>query len=413
MRGSDARELLITGAGVTTSIGQGNAMFLQGLLRGDSAFAVMQRPGRQKESAFLGAELEPLEWPAGLKVRRAGSLSLTSQVALITLAEAWQEARLAEVDPVRVGLVVGGSNLQQRALVQAYEELAERPYFVNPSYAFSFLDSDVCGVCTEQFGIRGPAYTLGGASASGQMCVIRAAQAVAGGEVDVCIALGALMDLSYWECHALRSLGAMGSDRFAQSPAEACRPYDRRRDGFIFGEACAAVVIERGDTAARRRVSPYAAIRGWAMAVEGCRSPEASLAGETRAIHEALQAAGVEAGAIDYVNPHASGSVAGDAVELQALRDCGLAHAPINATKSLTGHGLAAAGAVEVVATLLQMRAATLHPSRNLEEPLDASFDWVRDRRRAHDVELALTLSFGFGGINTCVCLQRLGVSPR
>lgn len=410
MRSSEVRELVISGVGVTTSIGQGRAEFLAALLRGDSAFAIMQRPGRQKESSFLGAELGALRWPEGWRAPRAASLPLTSQVALVTLSEAWDEARLAEVDPTRIGLILGGSNVQQREMVQTFEAFAGRPYFVKPSHAISFMDTDVCGVMTEHFGIRGEAFSVGGASASGQLCVIQAARAVASGDMDVCIALGALMDLSYWECHALRSLGAMGSDRFAEAPAEACRPFDARRDGFIYGEACAAVVVERAATAARRKVSPYATIRGWAVGVEGLRSPEPSLAGERRVIHEALQHAQVDASAINYVNPHGSGSVVGDSVELQALRDAGLMHAAINATKSLTGHGLTAAGAVEIVATVLQMRAATLHPSRNLDEPIDPSFDWVRGKSRRFDVDLALTLSYGFAAINTCMCLQNIGV---
>lgn len=412
MRSSEARELVISGLGVTTSIGQGKADFLAALLRGDSAFAVMQRPGRQKESAFLGAELGELRRPEGWRAQNA-SLPLTSQVALITLAEAWDEARLGDVEPARIGLVLGGSNVQQREQVLTHETFGDRPFFVNPKYALSFLDTDACGVLTEHFGIRGEAFSVGGASASGQLCVIQAARAVASGVVDVCIAVGALMDLSYWECHALRSAGAMGSDRFAEAPSEACRPFDARRDGFIYGESCAAIVVERAATAARRGVRPYAEIRGWAVGVDGRRGPEPSISGEVRAIQEALQHAGVEPTDIDYVNPHGSGSAIGDSVEVQALRQSGLAHAPINATKSLTGHGLTAAGAVEIAATVLQMRAATLHPSRNLEEPLDASLDWVRGERRRHEIDLALTLSFGFSGINTCVCLQNTGgVSP-
>src|SRR5687768_16547248 len=104
MRGSDARDVLITGVGITTSIGQGKALFLERSLRGDSAFAVMQRPGRQKESVFLGAELAPLRWPeAWGDAARAASLPLASQAALVTLAEAWEEARVGELHPVRVG----------------------------------------------------------------------------------------------------------------------------------------------------------------------------------------------------------------------------------------------------------------------------------------------------------------------
>ncbi|MGZ5431400.1 MAG: polyketide beta-ketoacyl:ACP synthase, partial [Thermoanaerobaculia bacterium] len=111
---------------------------------------------------------------------------------------------------------------------------------------------------------------------------------------------------------------------------------------------------------------------------------------------------------VDYVNPHGTGSIVGDETELRALRACGLDGAFINATKSLIGHGLSAAGTVEVVATLAQMRSGRLHPTRNLENPIDPELNWVRDESIEHSIDNALTLSMGFGGINTALCWERL-----
>jgi malonyl-ACP decarboxylase len=268
------------------------------------------------------------------------------------------------------------------------------------------MDTDIVGVCTEQLGIRGPAITAGGASASGQVAVLQAAQAVQSGEVDICIAIGGLMDLSHWELQALRSLGAMGTDRFAAEPAKACRPFDAMRDGFIFGEACGALVIERADPA-RAGARPRARLSGWAMAMDANRNPNPSLEGEISVIRGALSHAGLSPREIDYVNPHGSGSVVGDEIELRALRECGLDGAWINATKSITGHALTAAGAVEIIATILQMDAGRLHPSLNLEEPIDGSHRWVRAESIPHRIEKALSVSLGFGGVNTAICLQR------
>jgi malonyl-ACP decarboxylase len=409
MSACNVHDILVTGVGVTSSIGRGSAEFSRALLEGSAAFSVMRRPGRQRESSFLGAEIpaaiESAGMPPGPSRRHA---SFAAQVAVQTLHEAWQDAGLGDVDPTRIGLIVGGSNFQQRELIQTYENYAGRLDFLRPTYGMSFMDTDVCGLCTEQFGILGPAYTLGGASASGQLAVIRAIQAVAGGEMDVCIALGALMDLSHWECRGLRALGAMGSDRFAEAPELACRPFDQARDGFIYGENCGAVVVERLSTASiRPSVRPYARASGWGVAMDGNRNPDPSLAGEVRAIQLALQCAGWTAEEVDYVNPHGSGSVIGDETELTALRATGLAHAYLNATKSIVGHGLSAAGAVEVIATVLQMRARQLHPTRNLEDPIEPSFNWVRGHAIEHATDKALSLSIGFGGINTALCLQK------
>lgn len=378
------------------------------LLRGESAFGVMQRPGRQRDSAYLGAELPEIAFPATISRQTLRAASLSARAALAVLDEAWTEARLADVDPSRIGLVIGGSNVQQRELSEVHEAYRERPEFVRPTYALSFMDTDLCGFSTAQFGIRGMAYTVGGASASGQLAIVQAAQAVLSGQTDVCIAVGALMDLSHWECRGFRAIGAMGSDRFANEPALACRPFDRDHDGFIFGEACGAVVLERREASERRGVKPYAVLRGWGMAMDANRNPDPSLDGEMQAIRMALESAGTTAEQIDYVNPHGTGSLAGDATELNALRASGLSGAYLNATKSLIGHGLSAAGTVEAIATLLQMQSGRLHPTRNLDNPIDASFRWVKDAPVDHQIEQALTLSMGFGGINTALSWQRL-----
>jgi malonyl-ACP decarboxylase len=119
-----------------------------------------------------------------------------------------------------------------------------------------------------------------------------------------------------------------------------------------------------------------------------------------------LRRAGVSPSAIDYVNPHGTGSHIGDITELDALRRCELDHAWINTTKSVTGHGLSAAGAVELIAVLVQMRAGRLHPSNNLDQPMDAAFKFAGSQGVAHQIRMALKLSMGFGGINTALCLQ-------
>ncbi|CAM2145813.1 beta-ketoacyl synthase N-terminal-like domain-containing protein [Bacillus halotolerans] len=401
-------EILVTGVGVTAAIGQGKEAFVSSLLSGRHAFEVMQRPGRQKDSRFIGAEIPSLSYPDRLSKKLLRKASFSSRAALVTLSEAWEEAKLDDAGSARIGLVAGGSNFQQRETLQHYENYRDRSGFMSPAYALSFMDSDLCGLCTEQFGITGLAYTAGGASASGQLAVIQAIQQVLSGEVDICIALGALMDISYMECEALRALGAMGTDKYADEPEKACRPFDQNRDGFIYGECCGALVIERKDTAVRRGVKPYAALSGWSIKVDGNRNPDPSLEGEIYVIQKALERAGLTPEEIDYINPHGTGSFIGDEIELKALHACGLSHAYINATKSITGHGLSAAGIVEIISVLLQMKESRLHPSRNLHDPIDPSLHWVTDQSISHDIKNALSLSMGFGGMNTAVCIQNI-----
>ncbi|MEX1827779.1 beta-ketoacyl synthase N-terminal-like domain-containing protein [Luteibacter sp. CQ10] len=401
-------DVVITGVGVGSAIGHGKDAFLDALLDGRSAFDIMRRPGRQhgQETSFIGAEMDTPPLPDAFETSLPRGLSLSGRLALTTLHEAWEEASLGALDPRRIGLIVGGSNFQQREIALLQEKYRDREAFLRPTYGMTFMDTDVVASCTSLFGIRGPSYNVAGASASGQLAILRAVQAVRSGEVDACIALGPLMDLSYWECIGLRALGAMGSDRHADAPSSACRPFDTNRDGFIFGECGAAIVVERATRARRAGVRPYATVCGWGLVLDGNRNPDPSIDGEVAAIRAALEIAGCRASDIDYVNPHGTGSPLGDETELKALRACGLDSVAINATKSVTGHGLCAAGAVEVAATVLQMRAERLHPTLNLEEPIDNGFDWVRGRSVPRNVRHAITLSMGFGGVNTALCLR-------
>jgi malonyl-ACP decarboxylase len=408
---SDADAIVVAGLGVVSAIGQGRDAFVRALLAGERRFGVMRRPGRQAPdgasgfaTAFLGAEIERLILPDTIEASRLRTASWSAQVAIAALQEAWDDAGLGDVDPRRIGLIVGGSNVQQREIAQTMLNYREKIGFLRPVYAMSFMDTDLCGLCSELFGIRGLAMTVGGASASGQLAVIQAAEAVRSGRLDACIALGALMDLSCFECQAFRSLGAMGSDRFADRPDLACRPFDTDRDGFIYGEACGAVVLRRRSAVP---AGGYAELAGWASVWDGNRNPNPSFEGETTAIREALAMAGVEASAIDYVNPHGTGSHVGDETELAALRACGLDGAWINTTKSLVGHGLSAAGIVELIAVLLQMREQRLHPCANLDRPFDDGFRWVGAQAVDAGVDRALNMSMGFGGVNTAVCLRR------
>ena len=408
--------MLVTGIGITSAIGQGKDAFTPALLAAEHNFGVMQREGRQipspdggVDSAFLGAEIPNLAMPDSVPRSLVRTLSYTGQVALASVYEAWHDAQLDDVDPERIGLVVGGSNFQQRELNNLYQKYEGKVPFVRPTYAMSFFDSDVCGICTEVLGIKGPAYTIGGASASGQVSVIQAIQAVQSGMVDVCIAVGAMLDLSYWECQGFRSIGAMGSDNFADRPDLACRPYDQDRNGFIFGEGCGVIVVEREDlnrSGVRSSVKPYARLSGWAMGMDGNRNPNPSFEGEVNVIEKALAMAKLTPQDIDYVTPHGTGSNIGDETELGALKHCDLTHAYLNTTKSITGHGLTSAGAIELVATLLQMKEGKLHPCRNLDNPMSDEFKFVRETT-SHQIDNAIKMSMGFGGVNTAICLQR------
>lgn len=404
-------ELYITGVGICSPIGIGQEAFAKALFSGHQVFGYMQRPGRQcpdiRLPPFVGAELslDQMIMPISVSDRVLRTMSLSARAAVACVNEAWRDAQLDRYAPEQIGLILGGTNLQQRELTQIQASYRDRCEYLRPTYGLRFMDTDICGICTEVFNIRGCGFTVGGASASGLLAVIQAIQAVLSGAVEVCIAVGGLMDLSWYECQGLRALGAMGSDRFQDQPELAARPFDVEHDGFIFGENSAAVVVARPQPGYSAK--NYARIAGWGMAMDANRNPDPSCDGEVAVIRQALTMAKCAPSDVDYINPHGTGSQLGDTIELRALKASGLSAAYINATKSLIGHGLSAAGTAELVATLLQMHAAKLHPTRNLITPIEQDFNWVFGEPIAHNINTALKLSFGFGGINTALCLNQ------
>lgn len=399
----DDGALAVTGIGVACGLGHGKQAFWDGLLDAPNLFGYLQRTGRQPlagQPPFIGVEMP--EPPSGLPPRVERTVGLSGRVAVSVLTEAWHEAGLDHHDPERIGLVVGGANLMSREAALAADSDAARPAFIPPRHGHVFLDSDICGICSATFPIRGFTQTVGAASASGLAATVQAMAAVRSGRVDACIALGALQDLSSLDLHRLRAMGVMGSERFADAPDQACRPMSRDHDGFIYGEASAALVVER--------VKPgrphYGLLTGSSHVTDGTRGPQPNGAGQVRAARMALAEAGLTGADIDYLSGHATGTPLGDQTEVETYRQLDLERAWINTTKSIVGHGLSAAGSIELAALLLQMRHGILHPSRNLSPPLDDALRWVGETPHPHTCQKALKLSFGFGGVNTAVVVE-------
>lgn len=396
-------DIVFAGLGAASGLGYGKASLIDGLLAGRDVFGTLQRPGRQAPEGvapFLGIEMA--EPPSLLAARVERTVGFGARVAVAVVDEAWREAGLDTVAPERIGLVVGGSNLFSREQALLARDYAARPNFLPPRAGHAYLDSEIGGLLANTFAIRGFTLGVGAASASGAVAVMQAADAIRSGRVDACIALGALQDLSAMDLLGMRALGALGAPRFADRPGQACRPFDRDHDGFVFGESCAALVLRRADQAG----PGYGSLVGAAQVADGQRGPEPDGAGQRRAIAQALAQAGLRPGDVDYVNAHATSTPKGDDVEAETLAASGLGHAWVNATKSIIGHGLAAAGAIEVAAVLLQMRAGRLHPTRNLDHPIAPPLRHVIGAAQPHQARVALKTSFGFGGIDTAMVIR-------
>ncbi len=397
-------EIAFTGLGVGCGAGHGKPAFRRALFGALNLFGPLRREGREPPLGappFLGVEMPAP--PDILPPRQARTASLPALAALSALAEAWDQAGLHAVASARIGLIVGGTNLMAREQALALRAYADRLDYVPPRHGHMFLDTDICGLCTATFAIRGFARTVGAASASGAVAIIAATEALQAGDVDACIVIGAMQDPGAHDLQALRATGAMGAPNFADMPERACRPMDRDHDGFLYGEACAALVLRRAGDVADSAI--MGRLLGAGQVTDGTRGPAPSSAAQVLAGNRALAKAGLTANDIDYVNGHATGTPTGDMAEIETYRALDLGHARINATKSIIGHPLSAAGAVEVAAVLLQMAEKRLHPTRNLETPLDPGFGWVGPSDAAHAIKHALKFSFGFGGISTALVI--------
>ncbi|NEQ41943.1 MAG: polyketide beta-ketoacyl:ACP synthase, partial [Okeania sp. SIO3I5] len=288
-----------------------------------------------------------------------------------------------------------------------WQRYQSRPELIRPTYVLRVWDTDILGLLSQCFQIQGEGYSVGGASASGAVAIIHAARQIVTGVTDISIVVGSLFDICAYECQGLMNLGAMGSDRFGDSPELACRPFDHDHDGFIYGEGCGVLVLERADSAQARGVVSQGKLLGWGLNLDGNRSPEPSQSGEERAMQAALAMADLKPEQIDYVNTHGTSSPLGDRTEIAALKSAGLNHCLVNATKSLTGHCLTAAGVVEAIATLLQMNSSFCHPTKNLVNPIDDTLNWVKETAVKAEIKYAISNSFAFGGINTALLLGK------
>jgi malonyl-ACP decarboxylase len=312
-------------------------------------------------------------------------------------------AMAGSTPPEQTGIVVAGSNLQLGRAWQAYEKYRAEPAWLSPRHGYEFYDTHVMALLAETLGLRGPGVTVGGASASGNTAIMTGLDWVRHGRADACLVVGPLPELSPVERQALSAMGALAPE------GGACRPFDKAAAGFVPGEACAAVVLERAESAAARGAAALAEIAGAWSGLGGSHLPAPDVESELRAMAGALEDAGVGIGNLDYVSAHATSTPAGDAAECEALRRLLGARAravPVNATKSLVGHALHAAGVVELVALVLQMRGGFVHGTVGLDDPIADDLWLVGPHAIERPMRLGLSNSFGFGSIATSVAVR-------
>lgn len=408
----------VTGMGVVTPIGIGIPAFAEALKNGKSNFAIKKCTIEDRTFNYIYGKVENFDLKKNiadrafeehwkLKINRLRDISLSTAYGTFCAFEAWHHARLpSTIDKSKIAIVVAGSNTQQQHCEEIRDTYKSKMQFMKPSYGFNFLDSDMIGIASELFEITGEGFTVGAASASGNMGIIQACRLVETKEYDVVMVIAPLMDLSVFEYQGFTALGAMQPVAAETEEIPPYQPFDINHAGFIYGQNAGAIILESNEHAQQRKAKVFGTISGYGVTLDANRNPNPSVDGEQRAIAKAMQKAGITSEQINYINAHGTGAKLGDHTEIEVLINLELKNKPINSTKSLIGHGITAAGTVEAIASLIQMNGNFLHESLNLKTPIDYPMDWVQSYREDHSIQYTLSNSFGFGGINTAIILE-------
>ncbi|QHI36088.1 Polyketide biosynthesis malonyl-ACP decarboxylase PksF [Kordia antarctica] len=415
----------ITGMGIISSIGDNLTSFSASLKQGTSGIKHVNLSSEPKLSVNIAAKIQDFSFVEKLKniqnipeemfakAKRLGQRApFGIQTSILSALQAWEQARLFEstTSSEKIGLVIAGQNSTQNYQYDLISQFKENPEYLSPRYALEFLETNQVGVLSELFDIEGEGFVVGGASATGNVGIIKGHQLIQLGIVDVCLVVGVVADLSPIDIQGFINIGAMGGKKYSNQPEKACRPFDENHEGFIYGQASVSIILESETSATKRAVSSLANIKGYAFILDKNSSANPNMNGEVKAMLLALERAGVEASNINYINTHGSSSPLGDKTEAEAIHKVFESHASnifLNSTKVLTGHCLYSAGLVEVVATVVQMREGFLHPNINLETPIRNDLQFCGTKTINFQATIAMSNSFGFGGINTSIVLEK------
>ncbi|HEX3612912.1 MAG TPA: beta-ketoacyl-ACP synthase II [Sporichthyaceae bacterium] len=402
--------VVVTGLGATTPIGGDVPSTWSAMLAGKSGIRTLTEDWVSELPVHIGGRVlvEPIEVLSRVEARR---LDRGGQFAVVAAREAWADSGLAgKVDPERFGVAVASGIGGITTLLQAYDTLlAKGARLVSPLAIPMLMPNGPAAAIGLELGARAGVHTPVSACASGAEGIALGLDMIRSGRADVVIAGGTEAAIHALPMAAFASMKAMSTRN--DEPERASRPYDKARDGFVLGEGAALVVLESEAHAKARGAKIYCTLAGAGITSDAhhIAQPDPSGSGVARALRLALVDAGISPQDVGHVNAHATSTPQGDVAEVLALRRVlgdAADGAPISATKSMTGHLLGAAGALEAVVTVLALQERKAPPTINLDDPDDeVDVDVVRHEPRAlrSGPLAALNNSFGFGGHNVCL----------
>lgn len=403
-------DVVVTGLGATTPLGGDVASTWDAMLAGRSGVSKLTQEWAEQLTVRIAAQLavEPSEVLDRVRLRK---LDRSEAVALIAAAEAWADAGLADagLDRERLGVVVGsGIGGAQTLLAQDDILEASGARRVSPHTVPMLMPNGPAAFVGLEYGAQAGVHAPTSACATGAEAMAWGLDMIRSGRADVVIAGGTEAVIHPLPIAGFASMRAMSTRN--DDPERASRPWDKARDGFVLGEGAGILILERADHAAARGARIYARLAGAGMTSDGYDivQPHPEGTGAARAIAKALRDADVAKLDVQHVNAHATSTPVGDIAEIAALRSALGDHPVLTATKSMTGHLLGAAGALESIATILAIRDSVVPPTINLDDPDDAlTMDVAAHKARPLQITAALNNSFGFGGHNVALLFTR------
>ena len=397
------RRVVITGAGTVNPLGQGVQASLAAMQAGRVAIGPLDIPLLDRLSVKIGAQVPDWQPEAHFDKSRLSLLDRHVQFALVSARQAMGQSGLTP-DPARSAVIMGTAGGGLITTDEAYRAVyAEGKPRVHPFTVPRLMPSAAASHISMEFGLTGPAFSVSSACASSNHAIGLAFQMVRSGMVDQALAGGSEAMLSFGGLKAWEGLRVMSPD--------GCRPFAAGRNGMVQGEGAAVFVLETLEAALARGARPLAEIAGFAMTSDAADIVLPNPDGAARAMAGALADAGCSADAVDHVNAHGTGTAANDRSESEALARVFGDRAsviPVTATKSLHGHLIGAAGAVELIGVLSALQ-GLIPPTAGFDAPDPACpVDLVTGAARKADVRLALSNAFAFGGLNAVLALRRL-----
>ena len=415
--GNGARRVVVTGMGALSALGNDVASTWDGLLAGKSGVRTITLFDPERVDSKIGAEVKDFDPSAVIDRKEMRRMDRYIQFGLVVARQALDQAglpgridgALAERTGVYLGSGLGGvSTLFDNVLLMA----ARGPDRISPFFVPMGIANVGSGQVAIAFGMLGPNFAIVSACATGAHAIGEAWETIRRDDADIMLAGGSEAAIHEAVVGGFASMKALSTRN--DDPEAASRPFDRARDGFVIGEGAGMLVLEELSHAERRGATPLAELVGYGATADASHItlPAPGGVGALRAGRRALEKAAMDADELDHVNAHATSTPEGDGAELQALASLLGEHGPavsISAQKSMLGHTLGAAGALESIATIQSMRQGAIPPTINLEDP-DPNVDGLDvtpNRATRRDVRAALNNSFGFGGQNAALVFKR------